>query len=579
MNQTSVFGNTLLFVVWVGALFLFLGCGIYADDYIYIHEFIATSPDNISFCHGHGEEIHTIAQAARSSWLHYFYWGNGRLGSTIMFFMTLLPVWVWGVCNATFLTGMFWCWLKAINRGWSRRPLMAMSVAFLLWIALPWRENMFATTYCINYVWCAFLNLWLLCLIEQRLTDIHRRRMSRLTFVGYLILALCASMMHEGLSVTMDAWLFMVWLHLLCRLRRAPRHRREIIKGNVVKLSAVALVYAIGSFIVIFAPSTLSRGATIQGWIYFLHFRDLVYMLFIQLWPITLVGLTLLWVRLRHGKKGLRRVWRKNGALVIAGLAGALTMYYAGSGCLRSHWMNILLMLIVEWRILWPVHLPGSIRLKKIAAWTLLLLYAVWLGAVCVLQWDYKAQKEAVEKAMEQQQSNIVYADLDAYDANPWWSLDVPRMPYLTLWSMFMHYMPRNPDRTPKYGDIALEAAALPTDLSTVNPDSLPLVPGTAGLRGVYPILYSKTRLNQLLVCTFSKSEARVWHRHPGHKLFPYGLLTDERTVPVFFYLVRTTGSEVPAYKGEPTDSLFFYKASEIPRTVYGLTLQRVDLP
>lgn len=569
MQRTTLFGKILLIIVWTAALFLYAGCGIFADDYLYQHEFIGTLTDGVSFSHCEGDMITTVGQVIDSCRLHYLNWGNGRLGSDILFALNLLPDWARPFINASFLTALLYFWLRAISGDWSRRPLMALSVAVMLWMSLPWQEHMLASAYSINYLWSTCLNIWLLCLIERRLTTIQRRPIGAAAFTGYLLLAVFASMMHEGLSIPMDVWLFLIWLHLLCRLRRTPSPRMKCMRANVIKLSVVALVYALGSLFVIFAPSTVRRGSNIEGWVYFLNLHDLLYLFLVQLWPIPLVAVTLLWQWLRHGKRRIRLVWRRSGLIIIAAMAGALTMYYVGSACLRSHCMTIVLMLIAEYRIIWPCHLPISKRIKKIGAWILLGVYAIWLFAIGMVQWHYGEEKRDIEKVMASAQSNIIFTDMSPYDANPWWTMNVPRMPYAALWFMSMHIMPTNVDFV----------AYIPESLKNINPEDYPTVPGTAGLKGIYPTYFSNKKIPEVLVCTFDDKGARPWHTTVGHKLFPYGVGVSERTIPVFFGEVGTIGANVPNYKGNPTDSLYFYGVSFLPRSVYGLNVSRIDLP
>lgn len=569
MKQTTTYGRILLFVVWAGALFLYSGCGIFADDYLYLHEFIGTVPDGVSFSHCEGALISSIGQVMDSCRLHYLYWGNGRLGSALMFAFNLLPHWLWPVIDASFLTALFYFWLRTINRACLQRPLMALSVAILLWLAIPWQERMLASAYSINYLWSTCLNLWLLCLVEQRLTSLERHSISIRDFIGYMVLALIASIIHEGQSIPMDMWLFLIWLHLLFRLRRTPRPRRKCMRANVIKLSVVALIYALGSMVVIFAPSTVRRGSNIEGLAYFLNVHELLYLFVVQLWPIPLVALTLLWQWLRHGKRRMHLVWHRGGLLIAAAMAGVLTMYYVGSDSLRSHCMNIVLMLIAEYRIIWPVKIPLPERVKKTCAWILLGVYALWLSAIGMIQWQYGEQKHKVEKVLASARGNILFADMDFYDANPWWTMNVPRMPYNSIWFMSMHIMPPDVDAV----------MVLSSSLRDIDPDKYPDVPGNAGLKGLFPNFFSHKKLPELLVCKFADTPPRPWHKFKGHRLFPYCIGVSERTIPVYFDEIATVGEKVPNYKGNPTDSLYFYGVSYVPRSVHGLTLQRIDTP
>lgn len=238
MMGSRRFSLCMYAVVWIGVALLLAAAGLYMDDYHYLHEFIGSHHYDVSFDFCEGAPITSVSQAVRSSWLHYFYWGNGRLGSAIMFFLNLLPRWLWPPLHATAFTCMLWLLIRLIA-GKSMRPLLWIGILASVWIVFPWHENMVASTYFINYVWTACLNLWLLYLLIPLSGRHIRRPVGALRATALMLLALCAATMHEGLSVVTDMYLFLLWLRLIRLWKRVSAFDRRAVRRNILLLSAV----------------------------------------------------------------------------------------------------------------------------------------------------------------------------------------------------------------------------------------------------------------------------------------------------------------------------------------------------
>ncbi|MBP3299585.1 MAG: hypothetical protein J6L73_07920 [Muribaculaceae bacterium] len=574
MMGSRRFSLCMYAVVWIGVALLLAAAGLYMDDYHYLHEFIGSHHYDVSFDFCEGAPITSVSQAVRSSWLHYFYWGNGRLGSAIMFFLNLLPRWLWPPLHATAFTCMLWLLIRLIA-GESMRPLLWIGILASVWIVFPWHENMVASTYFINYVWTACLNLWLLYLLIPLSGRHIRRPVGALRATALMLLALCAATMHEGLSVVTDMYLFLLWLRLIRLWRRVSAFDRRTVRRNILLLSAVFLVYAVGSLAVIFAPSVIGRGSSLISLVRFTYLPGLIYFILVQNWLLTSVLLLLILIRFTAGRRALRRVLKRDGALILSAIAGILLMFYVDSGCLRSCWMAAAFLLISFWRILSRYSLPFSMRCKNTLAWSGLACYMLWMAAVDCMQYTYGRNMRAMERLVAESGSNLIYCDTYCYDSNPWWTLGVPRMPFQALWNMYMHLLPRHPDGSPLYCGTDKELIVLPASMRGVSFDSLPQVPGSAAVRGIFPNFIATDSVPQYLSFTFRGTVPRPWHT-PGHILPQYNLGKNKSTVILRTRDVQVMTRRIPGYPGRP-DTLDFFFPDYPPRSVYGLTLVSID--
>lgn len=551
-------GAILFCAIGLPMVALMLACGMFMDDYQYQFQFVSSGAGDMTYDLCRSPQIRTAAQAFRSYWDHYLSWGNGRLGTLLMYLSLLLPLWTVKTLTAVVATVTFWLTSRLGVGETRRRPLRALCVCIVLWIALPWHDSVTAaTTYALNYIWPGALNLALLFFMEREQWHPQRRRLWWL-----LPLALCAAMMHEGLAPAMAVALVCVCL---------VQMRRGVLSRPLLWITAV---YALGMALVLFCPSTITRSHGTWQLSRLWYAAGLFANLLPRAWPLFVAWLILV---LRRG-----RGWGRIYMLLIGASVGAVALYVNDLSPERGYWLVNLFSVIVIFRLLptRDVTHPGWWRSALAGAGFVGI--GVWLLSVACIQRELTEERAAALRQVQSDDTSMVFAACTPRDGTPWWTLSIPRMLDFDSWNAMCYTTRRSPRRhlydrfsrmiilPPHYRGLTLEQLM----------DSLPCVPGTAGLHGVYPYFRPEDGRARPYRYTFGTAGTDGFGRwdNARRRAHPYAaataLLLPQVTLTGIW--VDWTGVKL-APPASPTDTTLFMCMGTLPRSLWGRPLLRVD--
>lgn len=558
-------------VLFGGALWWYLAAGTQMDDFCYLHEFVGKKPMDESFTRCEGPLISTPGQVLSSIWRHNLYWGNARLGSAIIFAANLWPAWLTAIFNAVALSAMFMLMMPlSLGAGWRKRPLSCMLLTLMLWWVLPWHEMMLASTFCINYIWSSALNLWLLLLLTR-----GRGRMW-----AVCLLSLVASMMHEGMSSTMDVVLLIICLQRLFR------------RGWQGRLMIPCLIYAAGSLMIIFSPAVVVRSVGGSLLLHPVWIRMVLHLFVVKEWLFTLtlfcIPVARLYMRGRLFRAYVCMAW----PYMLAALTSFWVILMLYPFALRSAWMGNLFTVMVLVRGVRRLHLPGGEVWKRVVAFALLCMMAVWMSAVGSLQNKLDDERKVVVRTYLKERYPLMYVDITYRIDLPWWTLHIPisvnDSQFYIGYHYFSTYMKKHMPgvKAEDMGMVILDPAMRGRPFHT-----FPIVPGRAELRmcghvflGTHELLYRK--LNDISLFSFSEPEndgEAYGKRLPWYALRQRLLPSDRLVSHVYMFChgmpvdarIRRTGFVPPA----GCDSVYFYysESLNLQRAILGLKITSID--
>lgn len=556
-------------LIYIFAIILFLGSfswyqfsGPIADDYVYMHEMKCEYMMDQSFNNCEGELITTFKQALDSSVKHYFFWGNARLGSYLMFFINLVPRWVVNIFNAFFLTAFFMLIARCgLGRSWRRRPLEVMILAWMLWVAYPWQEFLLATSFAMNYVWAPAVLLFFLLKWREKSWPMW----------GICLLAFAGSVMQEALSVAVCLLLFIICMERLLR------------RGWDGKLMWPALVFLFGSLLIIFCPGIYMRS---DGGGFFsrgLWMRGVIQAIVLNYWvfPIAIAMLCYTYFKLP------RRLWKKYMLIAVPLLVIALlnmamlsiiNFYNA-----RGSAMGYAFCLIVIGRgMKMLIHKEGR-KAGYIAA-GLLVLMGIWMAGVATLTYESKQQRLKVKEEYIRTQNPIVYVDARSKGDYPWWSMSIPVSPHSVLYYSGFHYY----NLYMKDKSIPLEMtnlSILPESFRGKRLNELDSVPGTMklfGRDGVYLTLNSRYMYDALYMTYAPDERFSNFFTSPRNPIDILRTLHKGKNLRIedaTLQYIRPVILRSPAFGMNKGDTIYVCdrRFIEQPRIVNGLKLVQAD--
>lgn len=530
--------------VWQGV------SGRWLDDYAYMTvpmtdaEIAAAGMDASSievFTDCCGPDITSFGQLPEAMWRHYLI-ANGRLANMLAFVMMQLPVWVLavlqGVAYLLMIIGMLR--LSGVGRGWIDRPLRCVLLVAVSWIVLPWSDGFASGTFMINYVWSAVASLWLLILLMRPGRSVGARG-------ALYALAFVAAMMHEGLTVAVLAALPVVLWGAKRRCRRTT-------------LIAVG-VYVAGAALMLVAPGLRNRIGMQGGPSWNFLMRDIV----VGMLPIWVACLSMFSVTLRGRWRRERRVMLRRWTLMAAMLAGTAVCLVVKQGERAAFFPYILSVTLIF--DIWGAWLSSLCRAPRLALSCSVLgavLLSLWLWRLA--WWQHRASEERDRVMAQVEATGRPVAWVDTYDFTqlPWWLMDIPG------------YIGSSDE-----GDVELMAAhvfktlypniaVLPERWKGVDPDSLPAVAGSAGLRGEYPQYCSRRRLRDMgAVFTYGAAEVPFYRLNAAPHYALKGVWSGGGASHVTLQEVC-----VPQAVG---DTLWCYRVRHCARSMRCLPVIRID--
>lgn len=171
---------------------------------------------------------------------------NFRASNHITIIMLLMPHWIADVLSVLMIVLMF---RSAMNLVGTKRIMSqsACVMILLLVMVLPWFDQMFNVAFRINYIWASAI---VLLFLNQFLS--YRTDFSTIKKIGLILLAILASMMHEGSSVPLCIGIIAQYILSKKRMYRA----------QVVMLS----IFIVGALFLVFTPGINARIESVLQW-------------------------------------------------------------------------------------------------------------------------------------------------------------------------------------------------------------------------------------------------------------------------------------------------------------------------
>lgn len=447
-----------LFITFIGMLVWDLNCPRVSDDYNY--ELIVH--DQQTFWDCDSEPIQTMGDAW-SSVINHILTDNGRLANSLSILFQPFGRWMeclfLAVCGALTIGFVVRC--SKPRR--AHLGAAAIIATVLYWFGLPWYDSFMSLDYQINYLPASVLVLFVAG-AWGRLGTYSRARLT-----VFYVLSFLAGWMHEGFGAVLLVWIVAAQLFSLKYTRGWIAFCLvlagvcvNVLSGTVLRIDAYSSHINYGEL-----GGIMSR-IILESWIFF-------------------AGLVLAAVRylyvLKVDREKSVRVLRRYLPWLLASAGG----------------MAMAMILVMADRALWPTQLFAMVVVTDIFArvfgrlgaklWLVLglmatVFYIIFLMQLCRWTRIIRHENEAVELALGERvkrQDNVYFADLTPSDAVPTYLRNVVYQPlhsYFDLLGIYGYYA-----RKRTY------MVVLPKDLESKPFEEWPLIPGTAGMRGEWPII------------------------------------------------------------------------------------------
>ena len=546
----------------IGMLLWMLCADKIADDFPYSHilqgsESFANSEEPsrraaTAFWNCEGDNISSLKDVIISVKNHYLLI-NGRLANMIALATNLLPTWIVDIAHAAAYLLMLISLLRIIDSEWKHRPLLTLCVVSTLWIVLPWEDYLASSDFMINYVWSSALVLFF---IERRIRKPWTENVATMCVLGFV-----SAMMHEGFSIPFCVGqLLLLWRDF---------NSEKPLRIAIIHSLLPSICFALGTIVAIGSPAVwlLLEERQRQG----LAYNFYSYTLGVRMWPMYLWALLALWSATRRKRPGIA-FYTKNMFWAVVGISSCLLSLASAQGG-RALWAAYLSFGIACWQIL-----SATVDLKKrlsasamgfvtIIGLTLLLSWQITLAHY---QWRFSCEQKNVANELSSQHKEIVYADVSHQGDMPWWLFEIPQ--YIdnpgetSRVNLFAEIMKRQEPRL----------VILPSCYKGKDFESLPLVEGNAGLKGVFPVFYS-SRQQSIHQMIFHFGNPSV-HEPTGSVNPLYAL---ERTIKK---LKNESSDSISVVCRLPetaiendSDTAWFYRAIYTGRSLSGLRLLSID--
>lgn len=452
-----IFYSLLLVVTTAGAIGWMLNTYAYADDLPYSHECIPGDNDTFWFCQN--APVEHWSQVG-SSIVNHYNTCNGRLSNLMMFPLAMFPRTVSEVLCGLLIGVMFWLLLSLGRLSPNKISLrwLAMAVT-LLWLAIPWYDNFQSIAFQLNYVLPSVMMLATIQLLREG---------SRWAWLTAVATGWC----HEGFGTVLVA----VGLAMML-VARSGRRR--------IAVAVIMTVLGIGLSI---SPGTILRIQEKAG-TEPIALGGIMTRFISQGWVVWLAGfLLIIYMYMRRGRSRTLVVLKSvlplaTGAVV--GMAQAMVLKSYGRVLFPAIICAIAIVLVLV------SEQAGESRPRRgavITASVAAIFYVLWLAAVIAVASHVCGQQQEFDRvAREMCHSDrpVVCADLDIYDI-PYWTVGLTSNYY---------YLDYNQNRAQSFrydiGDGRL--VIMPAVLAGKTFDEWPLIPGTAGLYGIWPYVAGDT--------------------------------------------------------------------------------------
>ena len=484
LRVARVLSYILLLISAVGFFAWNVALDYQDDDFLYSHYFpgeedcIETPASDFEMCVH--PKITTWAQVFKSSCHHFVYWANGRFAHPIKFALAMFPKSVTDVAHAIVMLLMMWGLARlSSGRRWAEHPLRLGVTTLFVWIVWPWNDLFGSSVYFINYAWSTAFVLCFVILFQQLSRESSWGRITWTSIVGFV-----AAAMHEGISVPFMAgiggYIVLGWFYG-GRLTGVEKPS----KGHVI--SACCFLAGI-LCITVFCPGFMENRLpgnyvrTFSRWYDILMFN--VYHLYY-----VYIGLFMVVILLY--KIGVQSFWNGitgNIIVVLSFPAGFILAYLIGPGILRSMWALYVIstILLVKGLSAFEIFRRREKISTILAMCCGVLMIAFFIDLVSVQMRRTNQIRQYTNEITQNLGQGVYYADIDAEKNDYWW------MYYMSKRALYgVNNLEEIQHRIGQCENQSL--IVLPTAYREIPLDSLPLIPGTAKLRGVYPNYFTTT--------------------------------------------------------------------------------------
>lgn len=488
--------------------------------------------DSVPFFNESGEPFENLPQLVESIRGHILS-ENNRLANVLMFTLVFVPRPPVRVMLGLLIVLMAYLLLRLVaGRKFMPNPLAAVIAIALMWIALPWNDNMQSVDFQLNYVLSSVFFLGAIVCI----------RGGAKAWKG-ILLSFLTALNHEAFAVVLAVWLFLTMLLDTDRRRRA---------ACFYSLIAIAVV---GVFSLCAGTGTRAAGKGDSLW----SWETARYMIIKGLsarWPSFAGLLVLLYKTVRNV-----RVWRETLPCFCAILTGTLMCsVFLVFG--RLSWAPNLLSCIVMARCFVTCDGRGA----RIIAVGLSAFYILWLGQLVWWQRKTTAAHDMIcaqlGRPHSASSSCVFLPEIITIDDIPGWLREIPAPHYF--------YDRYNSERVGRYYQRDYyPIAVLPDSLADFPPQAWPRVEGNLNARGIAPGYIIDRPFDGFIVLTGSEE-----FRKPSPLMAALSYLKD---------ILHSPSTEVPMYvsstpillpDGEEAHMIF---VNPLPRTFRGRSILRVD--
>ena len=454
-------------VAVIGVMLWMMASCDFQDDHYFRHVVPLVHDDHAlnfsEFEKFESRKVCDVDDVAESIINHYMIF-NSRIADKFLILSNLFPTWVVDVLHALAYALMLVSFLTLVSGDWWKFPMLTTSVIVLTWLVLPWSRIYSSNAYFFNYVWSVAINLLLISLLRIRVS-------SKVAVLSLSVLALIASMMHEGFALPIALGFFIETL-----IDRKKRNFESVLPRVCYCIGCLAFVVSPGLWYRLENPWDSAM------------WSDYLYAYTIGAIPMWLLLLFIIIKASRKGREWLRK-WSVDNSFYLTVIILSMSLSVLTSTFDRAWWMAymfaiLLIINFVSGSKWFNRDLLGISYAKGIAWAVITMLIMLFFYKIVVVQKCMTGQTEKCAEILGSSESNFICESVDERGNLPIYMMNIPN-------GVKEDYPFKEKCRLRKGG----EPVIYPSCYSETPFDKLPKVEGRNNLRGLYPWYYSPSRL------------------------------------------------------------------------------------
>ena len=456
-------------VAVIGVMLWMMASCDFQDDHYFRHVVPLIHDDHAlnfsEFEKFESRKVCDVNDVAESIINHYMIF-NSRMADKFLIISNLFPEWLVDVLHALAYALMLVSFLTLVSNDWWKSPLLTVSVIVLTWLILPWSRVYSSNAYFFNYVWSAAINLLLISLLRIRIS-------SKAVVLSLSVLALIASMMHEGFALPIALGFFIEIL-----IDRKKRTVESVLPKVCYCAGCLAFVVSPGLW------HRLENPWDSAMW------SDYLYAYTIGSIPMWLLLLSVIIKTSRSGREWLKK-WSVDNAFYLTVILVSMLLSIVTSTFDRAWWMAYMFAMLLIINLItdskwFNRNLPGMSYAKGIV-WTIITVSMIFFFyKIVLMQERMTEQAERCAEILETSESNFICESVDERCDLPIYMMNIPL-------GVKEDYPFKEKCRLRKGG----EPVIYPSCYSDTPFDKLPKVEGRNNLKGLYPWYYSPSRLTK----------------------------------------------------------------------------------